>query len=243
MKSVIVLGKGSLAIQVAEWFRRSPSYTLQQVVPVIPEPQWTDSLLAWCRAHGVPVVDSGHYRDIANVQHAEWNVDLAFSVFYDKIVKGWFIKKCGRILNLHNGPLPRYRGVSPINWALKNGEVSHGATIHEITEGIDDGPVVSQVTYSIYPELDEVADVYRRALRFGWLLFEETMALLDTIQARPQDHTAATYYNLKQNELLGDRRGFTRAQSHERSPHLVHRMSDDTAPLLRSVINDGRVER
>ena len=212
--SVIVLGKGSLGIRVAEWFLRSPRYRLQQVVPVIPEPQWSDSLVDWCRANCVPVVESGHYGDIANVQHTEWGVDLAFSVFYDKIIRGWFIKKCGRILNLHNGPLPKYRGVSPINWALKRGEVSHGATIHEIAEGIDDGPIVSQVIYSIYPEFDEVIDVYRRALRFGWLLFEETMPLLDKIQARPQVQSAATYYNVKQNELLGDRSGFTRRQSH-----------------------------
>src|SRR3989442_630446 len=213
MRSVVVLGKGALGIRVADWFLRSPNYKLQQVVPVIPEPQWTDSLVAWCRAHAVPVVESGHYRDIANVQHTDWKADLAFSVFYDKIIKGWFIKKCGRILNLHNGPLPKYRGVSPINWALKSGEVSHGATIHEITEGIDDGPIVSQATYSIYPEIDEVITVYQRALRFGWLLFQETMPLLDKIQARPQDQSVATYYSLKQNELLGDRRGFTRAQS------------------------------
>src|SRR5712691_10316019 len=72
MTSVIVLGKGILGIQVAEWFLRSPNYQLQQVVPVIPEPQWTDSLVAWCRAHCVPVVESGHYDDIANVQYTDW---------------------------------------------------------------------------------------------------------------------------------------------------------------------------
>ena len=213
MKTVIVLGKGSLAIQVAEWFRRSPDHALLLVVPVMPEPKWTDSLAGWCRSRGVPMVESGHYVDIPNVRRGDWGVDLAFSVFYDKIIKSWFIGKCGRILNLHNGPLPRYRGVSPINWALKNGERSHGVTIHEITEGIDDGPVVSQVTYSIYPDVDEVEDVYHRALRFGWLLFQDTMPVLDRIKAQPQDHSAASYYSAKQNDLLGDRRSFTRTLS------------------------------
>jgi hypothetical protein len=174
-RRVILLGKGTLAVRAAEWFLASPRHRLELVVPVIPEPAWTDSLAAFCREQGVPVVD--------------------------------------RILNLHNGPLPRYRGVSPINWALKNGETSHGVTIHEITEGIDDGPIVAQATYSIHPDIDEVVDVYHRALRFGQLLFEETMPRLDEIHARPQDHSAATYYSGKQNALLGDRRGFTRAQS------------------------------
>lgn len=211
MRTVIVLGKGSLAIQLVEWFLRSPDYTLRLVVPVMPEPKWTDSLAGWCRSRGVLVVESGHYADIPNVRDGDWRIDLAFSVFYDKIIKSWFIEKCGRILNLHNGPLPQYRGVSPINWALKNGERSHGVTIHEITEGIDDGPVVSQVTHSIYPDFDEVEDVYHRALRFGWLLFQDTMSVLDRIKAQLQDHSAASYYSAKQNDLLGDRRSFTRA--------------------------------
>jgi len=213
MKTVIVLGKGTLAIQVAEWFLQAPEYVLNLVVPVMPEPKWTDSLAGWCRNRGVPMVESGHYADIPDVRDADWRADLAFSVFYDKIIKSWFIEKCGRILNLHNGPLPRYRGVSPINWALKNSERSHGVTIHEITEGIDDGPIVSQATYSIHPDFDEVEDVYHRGLRFGWLLFQDTMPVLDQIKAQPQDHAAASYYNAKQNDLLGDRRSFTRARS------------------------------
>jgi methionyl-tRNA formyltransferase len=214
-KTTVLLGKGALAIRAAEWFLASPDHELAAVVPVVPEPRWTDSLIAWAEARGVPHVASGHYRDLAPLGEPGRPIDLAFSVFYDKIIKAWFIGRCGRILNLHNGPLPRYRGVSPINWALKNGERAHGVTIHEITPGIDDGPVVAQTTYSIYPETDEVRDVYLRSLAYGWTLFEQTMPLLDRIQPRPQDHALATYYSAKENDLLGDRRGFTRGESLE----------------------------
>ena len=181
-------------------------------MPVVPEPKWTDSLSEWAAANGVPIVTSGHYKDIEGVRDTA-QLDLVFSVFYDKIIRQWFIARCGRILNLHNGPLPRYRGVSPINWALKNNETSHGATIHEITPGIDDGPIVAQTNYSIYPEFDEVTDVYQRAIEYGWLLFQQTMPNLDRIQARPQDESAASYYNTAQNVDLGDRRDFTRQTS------------------------------
>jgi methionyl-tRNA formyltransferase len=212
-KNVILLGKGTLAIRVAEWFHASPDYELARIVPVIPEPAWTDSLSDWGRAHGIPLVESGHTKDIPNVKDEDWHIDLAFSVFYDRIIKAWFIDKCGRILNLHNGPLPRYRGVSPINWALKNEEAMHGVTIHEITPGIDDGPIVGKIEYSIYPEFDEVGTVYPRALEYGWLLFQQTMPLLDQIQAKPQDEAKALYYDATKNSLLGERRFFTKAQS------------------------------
>jgi methionyl-tRNA formyltransferase len=207
-RTVVLLGKGSLSIKVAEWFRADEDWELTHVVPVVPEPTWTDSLVEWAKSNGVPYVDSGHWADLpaGNGQTA----DLAFSVFYDRILPADFIAGFGRALNLHNGPLPRYRGVSPINWALKNEERSHGVTIHEITAGIDDGPIVAHVQYSIYPEGDEVEEVYRRALAYGWTLFEQTMPLLGRIVATPQDERLATYYSTEDNERLGDRRSFTR---------------------------------
>jgi methionyl-tRNA formyltransferase len=216
MIRTIVLGKGTLAIRIAEWFLLSDAHELVRVVPVIPEPAWTESLAGWARDNGVPWVESGDYREIAELADETWRPDLVFSVFYDKIIRETFIERCGRILNLHNGPLPRYRGVSPINWALKNQEQLHGATIHEITPGIDDGPIVAQVSYSIYPELDEVIDVYERALAYGWTLFEQTIPMLDRIEARPQDERNATYFSHAEDSLLAERRGFTKAFSPDR---------------------------
>ncbi|MCW3004570.1 MAG: formyl transferase domain protein [Conexibacter sp.] len=208
-RSVLLLGKGDLAIRIAGWFREHPDWDLAGIVPVIPEPTWTASLSDWAAEHAIPIVESGHFRDVDGSQP----IDLAFSCFYDRIIDAAFIARCGRILNLHNGPLPRYRGVSPINWALKNGESAHGVTIHEITPGIDDGPIVSQATYSIHPDVDEVRDVYARALEFGWTLFAETLPLLDRIVPRGQDERLATYYSAGENHLLGDRASFTRADS------------------------------
>ncbi len=204
-RRTIVLGKGTLAIRIAAWFLESPDYELEHVVPVVPEPTWTESLAGWASARDLPVVKSGNWRDLPGVSH-----DLGISVFYDRILPADFIARFDRLLNLHNGPLPRYRGVSPINWALKNGDVAHGVTIHEITPGMDSGPIVAKLDYSIYPEFDEVADVYARALEYGWLLFSQTMPILDRIDARPQDEAQATYYSARDNALLGERSSFTR---------------------------------
>ncbi len=206
------MGKGTLAIRVAGWFLNNSDYTLVGVVPVIPEPTWTDSLLSWAKDNNIPVIESGDYKDI-NVAEERWRADLIFSVFYDKIFKDWFISQYEYILNLHNGPLPKYRGVSPINWALKNNERKHGVTIHQIVPGIDEGPIVAQLDYSIYPEFDEVVDVYNRALEYGWVLFTQTMPIFEKIRPQPQDNSVATYYNAAQNRLLVERRYFTKQES------------------------------
>jgi methionyl-tRNA formyltransferase len=209
MKNVIVLGKGKLAIKVANWFLKHSAYDLKAIVPVKPEPIWTNSISKWAQKNNIFLVESGKFQDVP----PEITSDLAISVTYDKIIKAEFINRCKRILNIHNSPLPKYRGVSPINWALKNNEQTHGVTIHEITPGIDDGPIWGQVIFSIYPKYDEVIDVYNRCLRFAWTLFKETIPLLDEIKPFPQNSSKATYYDLSKNELLGERRYFTKKES------------------------------
>lgn len=204
-KTVVLMGKGTLAIKALQWFLTRPGqYTVKYVIPVFPEPEWTDSLDLFCRYKMVPTLSS----DIYIPEHLK--VDLAVSIFHDKIIKEDFISRCGKIINLHNSPLPHYRGVSPINWALKDRRTEHGVTIHEITPGIDDGPIISQLKYSIYPETDEVEDVYKRALKYGEVLFKETMPLLWDIVPREQDESEVIYHPSSEDYLLGDRRFFTR---------------------------------
>ena len=164
---VLILGKGELAIKICEWFSKSSDYELCSVVPVIPEPVWTESLSLWAKQNNIPLVESGHYKDLDLEE-----IDLAMSVFYDK---------CKRIINLHNSPLPKYRGISPINWALKDGCNEHGVTIHEITAGVDNGSIISQIKYSIYPEFEEVIDVYKKSLKFAYVLFENTISIIAQI--------------------------------------------------------------
>jgi hypothetical protein len=214
--SVVLLGKGELAIKAATWLLETteydaiwgrletgPEWDVVAVVPVVPEPSWASSLTRWAYDYEVPCVDSGDYRDAPPA-------DLALSIFYDRILPADWIARYGRVLNLHNAPLPAYRGVNPINWALKNGETSHGVTLHEVTPSIDDGPVVAQTTFPVWPETDEVEDVYRRSLAFGWTLLETTLPLLGSIEAVPQDETRASYYSKTRASELGDRAGWRR---------------------------------
>ena len=207
-KRVVVLGKGELAGKVAQWFLDHHEYALVCVVPNNPPSNWTLNLAGWAKERNIPFVESGLAKDVP-----EGPIDLAVSVTYDKIIRPDFIARCRRIINIHNGPLPKYRGVNPINWALKNAECEHGVTIHEIAPGVDDGPIVAQITFPIDPEQDEVADVYQRSLEKGWELFEKIMPNFSELLAVPQDGTKATHYMAKDFPRLGERSYFTREKS------------------------------
>jgi methionyl-tRNA formyltransferase len=200
------MGKGELAIRIGEHFLESSKYDLRMVIPVIPEPNWTDSFSSWATAKGIRVLESGDVNHLPSDQF----YDLGFSCYYDKILTLKNLESFELALNLHNAPLPKYRGVNPINWALKNSEKSHGVTIHMITPGIDDGPIYGQSNFPIDPECDEVIDVYRKCLHYGEELFIKLISTLDSIEPRHQVSSHATYYSKKDSAFLGDRSDFKR---------------------------------
>lgn len=54
-------------------------------------------------------------------------------------------------VNFHFGILPKYKGIDPVFWQLKNREPHGGLTIHKMTDSIDEGPVLLQELVSIIP--------------------------------------------------------------------------------------------
>jgi len=98
-------------------------------------------------------------------------------------------------INLHAGPLPRYRGGSPLNWQIINGETTAGVSVIRIDEGIDTGPVLAEATFEIGPK-DTIADAHAQANRLFPELVLKVLDGLDggTLTERPQDEDAARYW-------------------------------------------------
>lgn len=65
-------------------------------------------------------------------------------------------------INLHAGRLPQYRGGSPLNWQLINGESEAGISVVQVDEGIDTGQVFAEARIPIGPE-DTISDIHARA--------------------------------------------------------------------------------
>ena len=60
----------------------------------------------------------------------------------------------GRILNIHPSLLPAYAGLNTHARVLAAGETEHGTTVHLVTEGLDEGPILAQSRLSISPDDD-----------------------------------------------------------------------------------------
>lgn len=72
--------------------------------------------------------------------NADLFVVVAFKMLPEVL---WKIPKLGTI-NLHASLLPAYRGATPINWAIINGEKKTGVTTFFIDENIDTGKIIRQ---------------------------------------------------------------------------------------------------
>jgi methionyl-tRNA formyltransferase len=65
------------------------------------------------------------------------------------------------VLNVHPSALPKYRGPSPVLWAIRNGDPFMGITIHRMNEQIDAGPVLAQVEDLPLPDQVTRRDVWQ----------------------------------------------------------------------------------
>jgi methionyl-tRNA formyltransferase len=95
-------------------------------------------------------------------------------------------------LNLHFSLLPKYRGASPVQWALLNGEEKTGITILELNEKMDEGDILAQEEVEILPG-ENAAELEARLAQKGAELLVESIARVDSLEHCPQDHSRATY--------------------------------------------------
>jgi len=94
-------------------------------------------------------------------------------------------------LNVHFSLLPRYRGASPVQWAILNGETATGVTIFELDEKMDEGPILARREVPIGPA-EKSFELEARLAAVGADLLLETLGGLGRIRPRPQDHAQAS---------------------------------------------------
>ncbi|MFA6256742.1 MAG: methionyl-tRNA formyltransferase [Candidatus Paceibacterota bacterium] len=120
---------------------------------------------------------------------------LFIIVAYGKILPEEILKipKYGSI-NIHYSLLPKYRGASPVETAILNGDSTTGVTIQKMVYQMDAGPIIASKKLEILP--DQTAPELRLALiKAGGELLVETLPkiIAGDIKEAPQDEKLATH--------------------------------------------------
>ena len=73
------------------------------------------------------------------------DIDLIILAGYMKILPKDFVNNHeGKIINLHPSLLPKHKGLNTHKRAIQSGDDVHGASVHFVTDELDDGPVFIQ---------------------------------------------------------------------------------------------------
>ena len=98
------------------------------------------------------------------------------------------------VINIHASLLPKYRGASPIQAAIKNGETETGITIMRTNVGIDDGDIIYSKTVDILPE-ETAGELFERLSFVGAECVLHALDLIRDNKAEytPQDEKMATF--------------------------------------------------
>jgi folate-dependent phosphoribosylglycinamide formyltransferase PurN len=153
-------------------------------------------LAAAAAARGLPVRRDHDYAPSAR----------GLSVHYQRIVPAALIDAYEGLWNLHPGLLPWGRGMYPVFWGLWEDEPA-GATLHELVEALDAGPVVAWTQVEISAD-DTGGSLHARVQAAEKALFDAYWPRIvagDPLPSSPQpaaggsSHTRAEFLALKQD--------------------------------------------
>lgn len=101
------------------------------------------------------------------------------------------------IINVHPSLLPLYRGPSPIESAIKNGDTTTGVSIIQLTKEMDAGPIYASQQYQL-KGTETRTELYHTLATLGTNLLLETLPgiLEGTVAPHPQNDQQATYCQL-----------------------------------------------
>ena len=151
--AVLISGRGSNLKTLID--AEQDAYEIALVVSNVEDAPGLD----FARAAGIPTFAKSHkglkraeFDALVDEQlraHAIEAVALAgyMRILSESFVEGW----AGRMINIHPSLLPLYKGLDTHARAIDAGDIQAGCSVHIVTAGLDEGPVIAQARVPIMP--------------------------------------------------------------------------------------------
>jgi formyltetrahydrofolate-dependent phosphoribosylglycinamide formyltransferase len=143
--------------------------------------------LVHAAAQGVPtaVVESRTYRGNRAGFEAAMEAEItgagatviALAGFMRVLTEGFVTRWEGRLVNIHPSLLPAFPGLDTHARALAAGVRLHGCTVHMVSAGVDEGPILAQAAVPVLPD-DTEASLAARVLAEEHRLYPAALAWL-----------------------------------------------------------------
>ena len=180
--AVLISGRGSnmeALIHAAE----AEDYPAEIVVVVSNKPDAVGLVTALASGVSAICVDSkpfgpdraAHEQAIDAVLR-QAGVEVVALAGYMRVLTPWFVDAwAGRMINIHPSLLPAYPGLHTHARAIAAGDAEAGCTVHLVTQGVDEGPILGQARVPILPGDDEDA-LAARTLQAEHVLYPKALA-------------------------------------------------------------------
>ncbi len=143
------------------------------------------------QAHGIEVLQPQRLSDVG----IEETIEAAAPDFIVVAAFGQLLPKSildiAPCINLHASLLPKYRGASPVQQALLNGDKETGVTSMLMEEGLDTGPMLEKIVFEI-PEDMRLHALMTQLTKDACTLTLSTLRNFSRITPQPQNEAEAT---------------------------------------------------
>lgn len=161
------------------------------------------NVLKFLNEKGIPIIQlSSNINSEASVKEIKsYQPDLLISILGNQIFKEPIINLAPKgCLNLHTALLPKYRGLMPTFWVLKNNEKHTGVSVFYVDKGIDSGPIVVQKKIEIGDKTQQ--ELIKETKKLGMEAIAEAVDLIhkDQVNIIPNDDAQKTYYSFPTKE-------------------------------------------
>lgn len=129
----------------------------------------------------------------------EEKYDLFIVIAYGKIIPENILNmpKLGSV-NIHYSLLPKYRGASPVESAILNGDTETGVTIQQMEFKMDAGAIITQEKVNIFPD-EKTPDLRKRLIKIGGELL---IKILTPSASSTSPYVGGGWVGVKQDETL-----------------------------------------
>ena len=121
----------------------------------------------------------------------EYGIVADFSLLIPEEIIEYFNKK---LINIHFSLLPNYRGASPVQFSILDGEKRFGITYMLVEKGLDTGDILKEFEYKL-PDNTTTGEAYDLLFKKAGYDIVEVLEQYskNNIAPLPQDHEKATY--------------------------------------------------
>jgi len=168
----------------------------------------TSAVKLFSEVHEIPVLQPKSIMDTKFLNIIkEINPDMIIVVAYGMIFHEELLKipKLGCI-NIHASLLPRWRGASPIQSCIINGDLETGVTIMKMEKGLDNGPIYSQHKIKLH-QIETADHLSKKLADLGAEAIKSNLEsiLLGNIKFKSQNEKQACYADkIKKSNALMD---------------------------------------